>query len=92
MKTLQYIWSAYWGTVYFGIRDIYRAGVLKLMGIACYLISILSLINAFNLNSGAISIPDNVKHQLRPIIVLFALYCLYMGGYLIHKSKRDEDI
>lgn len=91
MKTAQYIWSGYWGMVFFGIRDIYRRGILPWMGIACYALSILDLVNTFTLSSGAFNLPDKVRHQLLPVMVVFALFCLYLGGYFIHKSKRDAD-
>jgi hypothetical protein len=89
MKTIQYVWSGYWGMVFFGLRDICNKSPLLWLGIACYLFSGLIVYNAFNLNSGAFSLPDNIKHQIMVIMVAFALYCLYLGGYLIYKSKRQ---
>lgn len=86
MKTITIAINSFLGTVIFGIRDI---GFFKWGGIACYLLSGIILSNAFILKREAFLEQSDMKHQLFVLMVLFALFLLYFGGYLIYKSKRD---
>ena len=87
MKTVIYILKNYAGTVWYGFIEI---GKMKWLGIVLYIFSGHLLNNAFILKLDALKHADKTRHQLFVLMVLFALFCLYFGGYLIFKAKRYD--
>jgi uncharacterized membrane protein len=87
MRVIVYALNSFCGTVWFGFLDV---GKSLWTGIACYLMAGFILSKAFILKLDALNEQSNVKHQLFVLMVLFALFCFYLGGYLIYKSKRNE--
>lgn len=87
MRTIVYILKNYAATVWFGFIEI---GKGKWLGIVLYIFAGDLLNNAFILKQEALKHADKAKHQLFVLMVLFALFCLYFGGYLIFKAKRHD--